>query len=508
MNLIKSTGTFSFFTIISRLLGYVRDILIAVFLGAGPLADAFFVAFRIPNTFRRLFSEGTFNAAFVPSYSSLLNKKKQPKIFANNVFNLLILGLFFLVLTVEMLMPLFVFLIAPGFEGDSEKMELVITLTRITFPFLLFISLASFFSAILNSHNKFAIASAAPIILNILLIGVLFFGRVLNDQLVYYLSYAVTLSGLLQFIFLYFFIKKYFSPQLKLTIKIDEKIKDFFKKLLPSIFSSGVTQINILVGTIIASFQASAVSYLYYADRIYQINLAIAGIAIGTVILPQLSKYVQKKKKEKINLIQNKALELSLFLSLPASIALLIASEEIMSSLFGYGSFDEEGVENAAKALFYFAIGLPAFALIKVFSTFFFARHNTKIPFYISLASVLLNVIISIVFFKETGFLIIPIATTISSWFNAIFLFIYLKKGNLFSFNLIFVDRFIKILAATILMGIFFNYLIHFLDDKLIYEEVFKSAYLVGAVILGLTFYILIALFIKAFKVNDIHLKY
>ena len=508
MNLIKSTGTFSFFTIISRLLGYVRDILIAVFLGAGPLADAFFVAFRIPNTFRRLFSEGTFNAAFVPSYSSLLNKKKQPKIFANNVFNLLFLGLFFLVLTVEMLMPLFVFLIAPGFEGDSEKMELVITLTRITFPFLLFISLASFFSAILNSHNKFAIASAAPIILNILLIGVLFFGRVLNDQLVYYLSYAVTLSGLLQFIFLYFFIKKYFSPQLKLTIKIDEKIKDFFKKLLPSIFSSGVTQINILVGTIIASFQASAVSYLYYADRIYQINLAIAGIAIGTVILPQLSKYVQKKKKEKINLIQNKALELSLFLSLPASIALLIASEEIMSSLFGYGSFDEEGVENAAKALFYFAIGLPAFALIKVFSTFFFARHNTKIPFYISLASVLLNVIISIVFFKETGFLIIPIATTISSWFNAIFLFIYLKKGNLFSFNLIFVDRFIKILAATILMGIFFNYLIHFLDDKLIYEEVFKSAYLVGAVILGLTFYILIALFIKAFKVNDIHLKY
>ena len=508
MNLIKSTGTFSFFTIISRLLGYVRDILIAVFLGAGPLADAFFVAFRIPNTFRRLFSEGTFNAAFVPSYSSLLNKKKQPKIFANNVFNLLILGLFFLVLTVEMLMPLFVFLIAPGFEGDSEKMELAITLTRITFPFLLFISLASFFSAILNSHNKFAIASAAPIILNILLIGVLFFGRVLNDQLVYYLSYAVTLSGLLQFIFLYFFIKKYFSPQLKLTIKIDEKIKDFFKKLLPSIFSSGVTQINILVGTIIASFQASAVSYLYYADRIYQINLAIAGIAIGTVILPQLSKYVQKKKKEKINLIQNKALELSLFLSLPASIALLIASEEIMSSLFGYGSFDEEGVENAAKALFYFAIGLPAFALIKVFSTFFFARHNTKIPFYISLASVLLNVVISIAFFKETGFLIIPIATTISSWFNAIFLFIYLKKGNLFSFNLIFVDRFIKILAATILMGIFFNYLIHFLDDKLIYEEVFKSAYLVGAAILGLTFYILIALFIKAFKVNDIHLKY
>ena len=225
MNLIKSTGTFSFFTVISRLLGYGRDILKSVFLGTGPLADAFFVAFRIPNTFRRLFSEGTFNAAFVPSYSSLLNKKKLSTQFANNIFNLLILGLFFLVLVIEIIMPLFVFLIAPGFEGDPQKMELAITLTRITFPFLLFISLASFLSAILNSHNKFAIASAAPIILNILLIGVLIFGKILNDQLVYYLSYAVTIAGILQFIFLYFFIKKYFSPRLILKIKIMENVQ-------------------------------------------------------------------------------------------------------------------------------------------------------------------------------------------------------------------------------------------------------------------------------------------
>ena len=508
MNLIKSTSTFSFFTIISRLLGYVRDVLIAVFLGTGPLADAFFVAFKIPNTFRRLFSEGTFNAAFVPSYSSLLRNKKKSQEFANNIFNLLVVGLFFLVLFIEILMPLFVFLIAPGFEGDSQKMELAVTLTRITFPFLLFISLASFFSAILNSHNKFAIASATPIILNILLIGVLLFGKILNDQLVYYLSYAVTFSGIVQFIFLYFFIKKYFSPKLKLRIKIDQKVKIFFKKLLPSIFSSGVTQINILVGTIIASFQASAVSYLYYADRVYQINLAIAGIAIGTVILPQLSKYVQNNKKEKINLIQNKALELSLFLSIPAAIALSIASEEIISSLFGYGSFDQESVKNSAKALLYFGIGLPAFSLIKVFSTFFFARHNTKIPFYISLISVLLNILISIIFFKEIGFLIIPIATTISSWFNAILLFILLKKRNIFSFNLIFIDRFTKILAASLLMGVFFNFLIHYLNDKLIYEEIFKSVYLIGTVVLALTFYILIAILIRAFKISDIHLKY
>jgi len=322
------------------------------------------------------------------------------------------------------------------------------------------------------------------------------------------LSYAVTISGVLQFIFLYFFVRKYFSPKLRFNIKIDQKIKIFFRKLLPSIFSSGVTQINILVGTIIASFQASAVSYLYYADRVYQINLAIAGIAIGTIILPQLSKYVKNNKKDKINLIQNKALELSLFLSIPAAIALSIASEEIISSLFGYGSFDEESVKNSAKALFYFGLGLPAFSLIKVFSAFFFARHNTKIPFYISFTSVLLNIFMSVIFFKEIGFLIIPIATTISSWFNAILLFILLKRENLFRFNLIFIDRFIRILMASIVMGIFFNFLIHFLNDKLMYEEIFKSTYLMGAVMLGLIFYILVAILIKAFKIDDIHLKY
>ena len=508
MNLLKSTGTFSFFTLISRLLGYLRDILIAIFLGTGFLADAFFVAFRIPNTFRRLFSEGTFNAAFVPSYSSVLNNKKKSQDFASSIFNLLILGLFFIVLIIEILMPLFVFLIAPGFEGDYQKMELAVTLTRITFPFLMFISLASFFSAILNSHNKFAIASAAPIILNILLIGVLLFGKILNDQLVYYLAYAVTGAGILQLVFLYFYVKKYFSPNINFSIKIDNKVKTFFKKLLPSIFSSGVTQINILIGTIIASFQTSAVSYLYYADRVYQINLAIAGIAIGTVILPQLSKYIQKENKEKINLIQNKALELSLFLSLPAAMALLIASEEIISSLFGYGSFDELSVKNSAKALFYFAIGLPAFSLIKVFSAFFFARHNTKLPFYISLTSVLLNIFISIFFFREIGFIIIPIATTVSSWFNAIFLFIFLKKENLFNFNLVFIDRFIKILTATILMGIFFNYVIYFFNDKLVYLENLKAIYLIGAVIMGLVSYLLIAILIKAFKKSDINLNY
>ena len=509
MNLIKSTGTFGFFTIISRLLGYLRDILIAIFLGTSFLADVFFVAFRIPNTFRRLFSEGTFNAAFIPSYSSeLIKGKTKSNKFANDVFNFLFLSLLIIVLIVQIFMPVFVSLIAPGFIEDEEKMNLAIYLTRITFPFVMLVSLASFFSAILNSHNRFAEAAAAPIILNVILILILFFSKSLNDELVYYLSYGVTFSGILQLIFLFLFVKNYFKPKFDFKFKLNKKVKVFFGKLLPSIFSSGVTQINILVGTIIASFQASAVSYLYYADRIYQINLAIAGIAIGVVILPQLSKHINKNDLRKINLIQNKALELSLFLSLPASIGLFIASEEIISALFGYGQFNQNSVSNSAKALYFFSFGLPAFAMIKVFSNFFFANHDTKSPFYISLVSVLLNIFISIYFFKEVGFIIIPIATTISSWFNLIFLFLILKKRNLFNFNKIFIERFFRIVIATLLMGLFFNYLILSFNEQLSFEYSFKSIYLILSVILGLGFYLLISYLIKAFQLEDIKLKY
>jgi len=509
MNLIKSTGTFSFFTLISRLTGYLRDILIAIFLGAGPIADAFFVAFRFPNTFRRLFSEGTFNAAFVPSYSSELNKgKKSAESFANNIFNILFLSLLAIVFIIEIFMPLFVALIAPGFKEDIEKLEIAINLTRITFPFLLFVSLSSFFSAILNSHNKFAAASATPIILNIILILVLLFGKYLSDQLVYYLSYAVTFAGLIQLIFLIFFVKKYFIPKISFKMKNNNKIKLFFKKLFPSIFSSGVTQINILVGTIIASFQANAVSYLYYADRIYQINLAIAGIAIGTVLLPSLSKYINSKNNTKIDFIQNKSLELSLFLSLPAAAALLIASEEITSALFGYGSFDTNSVTNSAQALFYFALGLPAFAIIKVFSSFLFARHNTKTPFHFSILSVLLNIFISVYFFNKIGFIIIPIATTISSWFNTLLLLIYLLSKNYFSFYKNFLIKFLNIFLVSSFSSFVFYKLIENFNEYLAYESEYKLLVIVLLVIITILIYIIASIFTKAFKISDIKLKY
>ncbi len=508
MNLIKSTGTFSLFVLLSRVLGYIRDFFMAIYLGSGPIADAFFVAFRIPNTFRRLFAEGTFNAAFVPSYTSelLLSKKKAQK-FANSVFNLLVLILLSLTILIEIFMPKFIDIIAPGFSDINEKYNLAINLTRITFPFLFFISLASFLSAILNSHNKFAAAAAAPLILNIILILCFLFINKIDAELVYYLSYAISLAGIIQFLFLIIFTKKFFLPKINFSLNIDKKIKIFFNKLLPSIFASGVTQINILIGTIIASFQASAVSYLYYADRIYQINLAIAGIVIGTIILPNLSRHVKANNKLKLDDLQNKSLVLSLFLSLPATFALIIASEEIVSALFGYGSFDQNSVKNSALALFYFALGLPAFSLIKIFSSFVFARNDTKTPFYFSLISVIINIMISISFFSKLGFVIIPIATTISSWVNGILLFVLVINKNYFSFNKIFVSQISKILVINFFcLGIFFL-LINYFSSYFLFNNNYKFFALILLVLFIFTLYLLFSILIKAFKISDIKLK-
>ena len=197
-----------------------------------------------------------------------------------------------------------------------------------------------------------------------------------------------------------------------------------------------------------------------------------------------------------------------MFLSLPASVALIIGSEEIISALFGYGSFNEAAVTNSAEALYYFSLGLPAFALIKVFSTFFFANNDTKTPFYVSLVSVILNIVISVYYFKSIGFIVIPIATSISSWFNSIVLFIFLKNRNLFEFNKIFLVNFFKIVFASIMMGIFFNYLTSIFGNKLLYDYNFKSIYLILSVLLGLIFYLLVSFLIKAFNYKDLQLKY
>ena len=479
MNLLSSTYVFSFFTLLSRVLGYLRDILIAIFLGASIFADAFFVAFRLPNTFRRLFAEGTFNAAFIPSYVSEKTKnQKRGKKFADESLSILILILFFIVLLVEIFTPYLVYLIAPGFLENTEKFNLAVEFTRITFPFLLFVSISSFFSGILNSNNKFAAAAAAPIILNVILILSLLASYFFNLNFAKQLSYGVTLAGIVQLIFLIFITKKYYRPSIEFKTKLSSKVKFFFKKLLPSVLSSGVMQINILVGTIIASFEASAVSYLYYADRIYQINLAIAGIAVGTVSLPVLSKAFKQKNFLKISNIQSRSIELSLLLSIPASLGLIIASKEIVNALFGYGSFTIENINMTASALKYFGYGIPAFALIKILSNFFFARNNTKTPFYISTLIVLLNILISITFFNKVGFIIIPIATSISAWVGVIAYVYLLNEKNFLLLKNYLPRNVLKIILSAVFMSFLLIFALDHYADYLDYNYKYKSVYL------------------------------
>ncbi len=486
MNLLSSTSVFGFYTLLSRILGYFRDILIAIFLGTSIYADAFFVAFRLPNTFRRLFAEGTFNAAFIPSYAEeKLKGENSGKKFADEIFSLLLLFLIFLIIIIEIFTPFLVYLIAPGFYEDSEKFSLAVEFTRITFPFLLFVSLSSLLSGILNTNNKFAAAAAAPIILNIVLILILLISFYYNKNIAKSLSIGVTLAGILQFLILIFFTKKLYFPSIKFIFRFSEKIKFFFRKLLPSIFSSGITQINILVGTIIASFQSGAVSYLYYADRVYQINLAIAGIAVGTVVLPSLSKSIKLKDQKSVELIQNRSVELSLLLSVPATFGLLIASEQIVNCLFGYGSFDRVDVIYTSSALTFFAIGVPAFALIKVLSNFYFARDNTKLPFYISLLNMILNIIISVSLFKKYGFIIIPIATSVSTWVAVLIYFVLLSRNNIFNFSQKILLNFLKVSFATILMCFFLYLGLDYFEDKLEFTYNFKLIYLL--IVIGLS---------------------
>ena len=508
MNLLSSATIFSFFTLISRVLGYLRDILIAFFLGASIFADAFFVAFRLPNTFRRLFSEGTFNAAFIPSYTSAkIESKKKGKVFADDVLRFLLFILIFLVTIAEIFTPYLVYLIAPGFVVDEEKFQLAIELTRITFPFLLFVSLSSFFSGVLNSNNKFAAAAAAPIILNVVMIGSILISYINSFNTAKYLSYGVTIAGVIQLIFLIYISLEFYKPNIDLNFKFTRKVKFFFKKLLPSIFSSGVTQINILVGTIIASFQPSAVSYLYYADRIYQINLAIAGIAVGTVSLPVLSKAFKVKNFSKVSKIQSKSIELSLLLSIPASFGLLIASDQIINGLFGYGSFTMENVELTAEALKFFGLGLIAFAMVKILSNFYFARDNTKTPFYISSFIVTLNIIISLTFFNNIGFLIIPIATSISTWIGVLIYLYLLSKSNFLLIQNTLFNSVTKILISSIIMSLFLIFSLTKFAEYLNYDYMYKSIYLLiivgfaGSIYL-LSCYLFGLLKIKNYKTN------
>ena len=506
MNILSSVSSFGFLTLVSRILGYFRDILIAIFLGTSFLADAFFVAFRLPNTFRRLFAEGSFNSAFVPQYAKL-DLQKRSYAFASSIFNLLAFILLILVCVAEIFMGGVVYMISPGFVENPEKFKLAVTLSRIVFPFLFFVSLSSFYSAILNTKGKFAVAAAAPIILNLLLITSILYANFFDKELVFFMAWSVTAAGAIQLSMLAIYAKKYFKAKININFKTSSEVKIFFKRLLPSIFSSGVMQINILVGTIIASFQTSAVSYLYYADRIYQLPLAITGIAISTVILPSLSKKIFQEKNGKSFFLQNRSIELSLFLSAPATVGIVMATEPIISTLFGYGSFDQESVFQTSKALFIFGFGLPAFSLLKIYSSFYFARGDTKFPFYVSLITVILNVLISLILFSYLGFVSIALGTTISCWAGVLAYQFFLLKNNLHKFDKTFGIRVSKIFVCSFVMSAILHFLLFKFNFAFGDSPLNKIFYLTAIVGISASIYFLLSILFKSFSIKDFRVK-
>ncbi len=486
--LLRSFSVVGFWTLISRIFGFLRDVLLASFLGSGPLAEAFIVAFSIPNMFRRLFAEGAFNTAFVPMFSKKISNLKKAENFASQAFSLLLTTLIFLVALAEIFMPLLVYAMASGFAMD-ERFVMSVELGRVMFPYILFISLAAFFGGVLNTFGKYSIAAAAPIILNLFLIVALLLANFFQLNFGLAISLAVPLAGITQLIVLW-----RASSLLEVKIKIrfpiiNEEIRLLAKIALPAALAGGVIQINLLVGRQISSFFDGAVAWLSYADRLYQLPLGMVGIAIGVVLLPNLSKEVLTSSQKKVLNTVNRSIEFSLFLILPATAALLIIPTQLISVLFERGAFSEFDTIYTSNALMVYALGLPAFVLQKIISTIFFARGDTKTPFRLAILSMLANIIVALAMIYPTGYLAAAIGTTFSGWLMTLLLWRRAKKlGITTDFRLR--KNCVKICFSTLIMAIMV------LTSAFILAEQFEGHYsrflaLCFTIFLGLTTYLI-----------------
>lgn len=456
MSLFKSSATISVLTLLSRIAGYVRDVLIAVMLGAGAISDAFFVAFRLPNIFRALFAEGAFNAAFIPMISKLKSKASAQD-FAAKTFSILFFALALITILAQIFMPGLVWLLASGFAEDVEKFELAVQLTRITFGYLLFISLVSLLGGVLNSLGKFAAAAAAPFLLNLTLIGSLLLFADKAQTPAHALSWGVFAAGIVQFVWLYIAcVRNDFQIKLGLP-KISPEIKTLFKRMLPVMIGAGVLQINVLINTQIASHISNgAISYLYYADRISQFPLAIIGTAIGTALLPMLSKQLKGANKTEAMKTQNNAFKLAWFFAIPAAVGLAILAQPIISVLFEHGKFTAEDSAQVSKALIAYCVGIPAFILVKIFVPSFYANEDTKTPVQIGIGCILINlaVSLSLIHFYQFDHLALAISTSVSSWVNILLLVMILRRRNLFKFSQSALKESAKVVVASGLMGV------------------------------------------------------
>ena len=433
--LYRSFATVGGLTMVSRALGFIRDILIAAALGSGAVADAFFVAFRFPNLFRRLFGEGAFNAAFVPLFAKRLEGEGQQEAttFAQESLSVLFSTLVALSIIIIFAMPWLMVLLAPGFLADTDKYDLAVSLSQIAFPYLTCMSLVALLSGVLNSLHRFWVAAAAPILLNVILISAITLAIVLgyggDPTAGYVLAVGVTLAGLAQLAMLWIAVAR---TGIKLRLlswpRYTAGVKRLVELGIPGLIAGGITQINIVIGTIIASLQAGAVSYLYYADRLYQLPLGIVGVAVGVVLLPDLARHLRAGERTAALESQNRSLEFSLLLTLPAAVALAVVAMPIIQVLFERGAFTASDTANTSTALAAFAIGLPAFVLIKVFQPAFFAREDTKTPMRYAAVNMVVNVTLSLALFyafRAAGFrphVGIALATSIAGWFNALLL--------------------------------------------------------------------------------------
>ena len=444
MKLYRSFATVGGLTLVSRVLGFVRDILFAWAFGSGWVADAFNVAFRFPNLFRRLFGEGAFNSAFVPLFAKRLEGegKESARVFAEEamsglVFVLLILSVIFIVG-----MPWLMYGLAPGFSADQQKFDLAVLLTRITFPYLLCMSLVALLSGVLNSFGKFVESSAVSIVLNLTLTVAIFIGFWLGFHnepgggIIQ--AVGVFVAGLLQLWLLLNGVRRNgFALKLRRP-RMTEGVRRLISLGLPGVVAGGVTQLNIMIGTMIASMQPGAVSQLYYADRLYELPLAIVGIAIGVVLLPEVSRHLRAGNHEAVMDSQNRSLEFAMLLTIPAALALAVIPAEIVRVLFERGAFKAADTATTAAVLGVFALGLPAFVLIKVFSPAYFAREDTKTPMRYAAISLTANTIGSIALFflfRHLGFipqLGIAVATTLGGWLNAFLLWSTLRARGEF----------------------------------------------------------------------------
>lgn len=457
--LYRSFATVGGLTAISRVAGFFRDIQIANVLGSGPVADAFFVAFRLPNLFRSLFAEGAFNSAFVPQFAKLMQSDGTPaaKRFAEEALAVLAGALLIITIIAELAMPWLVRAIAPGFAGDAVKFDLAVAMTRITFPYLLCMSVVALSAGILNALGRFSAAAAAPILLNIvmsaMLLGAAWLGFHERAEAGLMLAWGVLLAGFAQLYWLSYALRRQgFDLALRLP-RLTDGVRRLFKLGLPGVITAGITQINILIGTMIASLQEGAVSWLYYADRVNQLPLGIVGIAISVVLLPELTRQLAQADDAPAMNTHNRALEFAMLLTLPAAVALVVAAQPIVAVLFERGAFSAGDTQAVAAALAMLATGLPAYVLIKVLLPGFFAREDTRTPMLFAGAAVAVNVALSALLFAKLGHIGIALATTVAAWLNAVLLGATLLRHGALRLDAAFLRRMPRIIAASLAMG-------------------------------------------------------